>query len=97
MFSKKYSSTVKISNFKRIMLMVLFDVFIVIVSAGIAEGYNIGLVSAEIERKFANYALPEGYRLVFSGENEMINDALGQVALMLLLALVLLYSAFCLL
>ncbi len=61
------------------------------VSAGIAEGYNVGLVSADIEDKMEGYELPEGYRIVFSGENEMINDALGQVILMLLLAIVFMY------
>lgn len=61
------------------------------VSASIANGYNIGLVSADIEERLEDYQLPEGYRFVFSGENEMINDALGQVGLMLLLAVVFMY------
>jgi len=61
------------------------------VSAAIADGYNVGLVSADLEKKLENYQLPEGYRFVFSGENEMINDALGQVGLMLLLAVVFMY------
>lgn len=61
------------------------------VSASIAEGYNVGLVSNELEKKLADYELPEGYRLVFSGENEMINDAMEQVMLMLVLALVFMY------
>ncbi len=61
------------------------------VSAQIAEGYNVGLVSADLEEKLEQYQLPEGYRLVFSGENEMINDALGQIVLMLLLAIVFMY------
>ncbi len=61
------------------------------VSASIAKGYNVGLVSTEIERRLEDYVVPEGYRLVFSGENEMINDALGQVLLMLLLAIVFMY------
>ncbi len=61
------------------------------VTAGIAEGYNVGLVSAKVEQKLADYELPEGYRLVFSGENETINDAMEQVILMLLLALVFMY------
>ncbi len=61
------------------------------VSAAIAEGYNVGLVSADVEKKLENYQLPEGYNFVFSGENEMINDALKQVGLMLLLAVVFMY------
>ena len=61
------------------------------VSAAIAEGYNVGLVSADIEDRLADYRVPEGYKLVFSGENAMINDAMGQVMLMMLLAIVFMY------
>ena len=61
------------------------------VTAGIAEGYNIGLVSADVEDALADYKVPAGYQLVFSGENEMINDAMGQVMLMMLLAVVFMY------
>ncbi|MCI8693483.1 MAG: MMPL family transporter [Lachnospiraceae bacterium] len=61
------------------------------VSAAIAEGYNVGLVSADVEEKLADYELPSGYRLVFSGENEMITDAMGQIMLMLVLAVLFMY------
>lgn len=63
----------------------------VTVSAGIADGYNVGIVAGEVDRKLADYETPNGYRLVSSGENETINDALGQVMLMLILALVFMY------
>lgn len=63
----------------------------VTVSASIADGYNVGLVSTEVERKLADYETPAGYRLVFSGENEMINDAMGQILLMLVLAVAFMY------
>ncbi len=61
------------------------------VSASIAEGYNVGQVSAKVEDVLDDYELADGYKLVFSGENEMINDAMGQVVLMLVLALVFMY------
>lgn len=61
------------------------------VSAGIADGYNVGLVSAEVESAIAEYEMPNGYTLVMSGENETINDAMEQVFLMLLLAVVFMY------
>lgn len=61
------------------------------VSAAIADGYNVGQVSQVVEERLADYELPEGYKLVFSGENEMIMDAMDQVMLMLLLALVFMY------
>ena len=63
----------------------------VAVSASIAEGYNVGLVSTEVEQKLAGYELPSGYRLEFSGENEMIVDAMEQIMLMLVLAVLFMY------
>lgn len=61
------------------------------VSAAIADGYNVGRVSTKVEQKLADYQMPDGYSLVFSGENEMINDAMGQVLLMMLLAIIFMY------
>jgi multidrug efflux pump subunit AcrB len=61
------------------------------VSAEIAEGYNVGLVSADVEEKLEQYEVPEGYRLVFSGENEMIMESIEQLLLMLLIGLLLVY------
>lgn len=61
------------------------------VSAEIADGYNVGKVSSDVEEKLEGYELPDGYKLVFSGENETINEAMGQVMLMLILALVFMY------
>ena len=61
------------------------------VTAGIADGYNVGLVSAKVSEKLADYEVPAGYQLVFSGENEMIVDAMEQVLLMMLLAVVFMY------
>jgi len=63
----------------------------VTVSAAIAEGYNVGRVASELEDRLKDYEVPEGYKLVFAGENETINDALEQVGLMLLLAVVFMY------
>ena len=61
------------------------------VSASIADGYNIGLVSADLERALEDYAVPSGYSLHFEGENEMIMEALVQLMLMLLLAIAFMY------
>lgn len=61
------------------------------VSAAIAEGYNVGLVSNDVEKALADYEVPSGYQLVFSGENEMIEDAMGQMVLMLVLAIAFMY------
>lgn len=61
------------------------------VSAEIADGYNIGLVSQALEKELDQYEMPAGYSLVMTGENETINDAMEQLYLMLLLALVFMY------
>ncbi len=61
------------------------------VSAEIADGYNVGLVSDDVERALKDYQVPTGYSLVMSGENETITDAMEQLYLMLLLALIFMY------
>lgn len=61
------------------------------VSAEIADGYNVGLVSDDVERALKDYQVPAGYSLVMSGENETITDAMEQLYLMLLLALIFMY------
>lgn len=61
------------------------------VSAAIADGYNVGLVSTDVEEALKDFELPDGYSIEFSGENESINDALEQVGLMLVLALLFMY------
>lgn len=63
----------------------------VTVSAAIADGYNIGLVAADVEEKLKGYEVPAGYRLVFSGENETIREAMEQMVLMLVLAIAFMY------
>lgn len=61
------------------------------VTAEIAEGYNIGLVSEKVEKEFKDFSMPEGYELVFSGENETINEAMFELVKMLLLAIAFIY------
>ena len=61
------------------------------VSATIADGYNVGLVSADLENVLGDYKLPSGYSLHFGGENEMIMEAMGQLMLMLVLAVAFMY------
>ncbi len=61
------------------------------VSAAIAEGYNVGFVSDDVEEALKDYSLPNGYSLEMSGENETITDAMGQVYLMLILAIIFMY------
>lgn len=61
------------------------------VSAALKDGYNIGLVSGEVEEAVKKYEMPDGYHLKFAGENKTIKDAMEQVLLMLVLALVFMY------
>lgn len=61
------------------------------VSAGVDGDHNVTLLSDEIQKKLAAVPLPEGYAIEMTGEDEMINDAMGQLYLMLILALVFIY------
>lgn len=61
------------------------------VTAEIAEGYNVGLVSAEVNEMLADIELPEGTELIMSGENETIMEAMEQLGLMLVLGIVCIY------
>ena len=61
------------------------------VSAAIADGYNVGLVSADLENVLEDYKLPSGYSLHFGGENEMIMEAMGNILLMLVVAVMFMY------
>ena len=61
------------------------------VTAQLEDGYNIGLVSRDVEEALADYEIPEGYTVEMIGEDETINDAMGQLYQMLALALVFIY------
>lgn len=61
------------------------------VTAAIADGYNVGFVSEDVEAALRNYDMPSGYSYTMSGENETITDAMEQVYLMLVLALIFMY------
>lgn len=61
------------------------------VTAGVDEDHNVTLVSNELQEKLDAYELPEGYSLKMAGEDEMIMDAMEQMALMLILAIIFIY------
>lgn len=61
------------------------------VTAAIADGYNVGLVSDAVEKALKDYDMPAGYSLEMSGENETITDAMEQIYLMLILAIIFMY------
>ena len=61
------------------------------VTAELETGYNIGLVSDDVEKALKDFELPDGYTMEMKGEDETINDAMGQLILMLILAVVFMY------
>lgn len=61
------------------------------VTSGIDEEHNVTLVSNELQKELKNVDLPEGYTIEMAGEDEMINDAMNQLYLMLILAVVFIY------
>ena len=63
----------------------------VTVTAAIADGYNVTLVSDQVTKAVEAMELPQNATIEFNGENEAIMDAMGQVLLMLLLGIVLVY------
>ena len=65
------------------------------VTAEIASGYNIGLVSQDVQKILDKYTIPEGYTVEMKGEDESINEAMGQLLQMLALALVFMYLIRC--
>ena len=61
------------------------------VSASLDAEHNVSLVSNSLEEKLKKVELPEGYAITMTGEDEMIDDAMEQLYLMLLLAVVFIY------
>ncbi len=61
------------------------------VTGNLMDDYNIGLVGNEVEAGLKNIAVPEGYSITLEGENQTINDAMRQLMLMMLLAVILIY------
>lgn len=61
------------------------------VSSEIADGYNVSLVSSDVEKALENYETPKGITFEISGENENIMDSMKQLVEMLLLGVMLVY------
>ena len=61
------------------------------VSAQVDDDHNISFVGNELENRFKEIDMIEGYKIEMSGEDEMIKDAMQQVALMLALAVIFIY------
>ena len=61
------------------------------VSCGVDEDHNVTLVSDSVKKKLDKMELPDGYSTKMEGEDETINESMGQLGLMLLLAVIFIY------
>ena len=61
------------------------------VSAAVKEGYNATLISRDIQPTLDGYDLPDGYTLEVGGETQTVADAMQDLVLMILLAVVFIY------
>lgn len=61
------------------------------VSGQIKDGYTTTAVSNEVKKIVDKMDLPEGYHIEYDGENETVMEAMGQVMLMMLLAIAFMY------
>ena len=61
------------------------------VKATLKDGYNVGLVGSDVRKALEEIDIPEGFTVEMAGEDEAINEAMSQLGLMLLLAVVLIY------
>ncbi len=61
------------------------------VSCGVDEDHNVTLLSDKIKSKIKKMDIPEGYSISMEGEDEKINESMGQLGLMLVLAVVFIY------
>lgn len=61
------------------------------VSGQLQDGYNITHVTSQVRKAVEEMELPHGARVEFEGENETIMEAMGQLMLMLLLGILMVY------
>ena len=61
------------------------------VSAQVDDNHNITFVSEELQKRFKEIDMLEGYSIKMGGEDEMIRDAMQQLVAMLVLAVIFIY------
>lgn len=64
---------------------------IIRVTAEVAEGDNIGIVSNRVSKAIASYDMPKGYTYEMTGEDETINESMVELMKMLGLAILFMY------
>lgn len=61
------------------------------VTATTMEGYNTTLLCRQLEDMIDDYQVPDGYMVEIHGESETVNEAMEQMILMIVLAIVFIY------
>lgn len=64
---------------------------VVSVTGTVKDGYNVTLVANEIRDRLESIEIPDGYEVDMTGEDETIRDAMEQMLLMMLLAIIFIY------
>ncbi len=64
---------------------------VVTVSFTVGEGYASNHVSDELEKKLADYAVPDGYEIELAGENETVTGIMSDMVFVLGIAIVLIF------
>lgn len=78
--SQSLSSITRVNNQRKIS-----------VTASVDKDHNITLVSREIQKILDNTKVPDGYTIEMTGEDESIKDAMKDLVLMLILAIIFIY------
>ena len=63
----------------------------VTVTAAVSDGYNLSLLSRDLQKKLDEYKTPYGYSVELEGETSQINEMLVQMIKLMLLALLFIY------
>lgn len=61
------------------------------VTSGIDEEHNVTLVANDVQKAIDKLEIPEGYSIEMAGEDENIKESMGQLLLMMVLAVIFIY------
>lgn len=61
------------------------------ISGQVEDGYTTTDVSNRVEKELKDFSLPAGYSIEYNGENETVMEAMGQIMLMMILAIAFMY------
>lgn len=61
------------------------------ISGQVEDGYTTTDVANRVEKELKDFSLPSGYSIEYAGENETVMEAMGQIMLMMILAIAFMY------